>query len=134
MPDEFTRKLERCAQDTSFEEFLAKWRAALVVLTGENAGSEFVLEKPSVSLGRGPGVEIVFADEAMSRAHAAFEFSDGGFRVRDLGSTNGTFLNGGDVQAGDLANGDRLSLGEHRFQFVLEERRREPATYALPDL
>jgi len=133
MADDRTRKLDRREGGTTLSEFLTKWRASLVVLSGADAGNEFALERPSVSLGRGPGVELAFVDEAMSRTHAAVEWSDGGFRVRDLGSSNGTFLNGGDVQASDLANGDRLELGEHRFQFVLEERRHEPRTYVLPD-
>ena len=133
MGDERTRRLERREDGASLADFLTKWKASLVVVTGDAAGSEFPIEKESVSLGRGPGVELCFADEAMSRSHAAVEFANGGFRVRDLGSSNGTFLNGGDVQAGDLAHGDRLELGEHHFQFVLEERRHEPQAYVLPD-
>lgn len=133
MGDERTRKLERRQDGASLSEFLKSWKASLVVLSGEAAGSEFPLEKPSTSLGRGSEVELTFADEAMSRTHATVEYADGGFRVRDLGSSNGTFLNGDDVQAGDLANGDRIELGEHQFQFVLEERQRQPRTYVLPD-
>jgi pSer/pThr/pTyr-binding forkhead associated (FHA) protein len=69
----------------------------------------------------------------MSSAHAALEFAGGGFRIRDLGSTNGVLLNGGEVEVGDLKNGDRFQLGRHRFQFLLEKRRREPKTYLIPE-
>jgi pSer/pThr/pTyr-binding forkhead associated (FHA) protein len=62
-----------------------------------------------------------------------FEFSDGGFRIRDLGSMNGTQVNGAVIKARDLDHGDRLRIGEHSFQFILEKREPEPNTYVLSD-
>jgi pSer/pThr/pTyr-binding forkhead associated (FHA) protein len=96
-------------------------------------GSEHMLERPCISLGRGPGSDLSFDDDAMSRVHAALEFADGGFRIRDLGSTNGVLLNGGELEVGELKNGDRFQLGRHLFQFLLEKRHREPKTYLLPE-
>jgi pSer/pThr/pTyr-binding forkhead associated (FHA) protein len=69
----------------------------------------------------------------MSKEHAALEFANGGIRLRDLGSMNGTRLNDSEVRAADLKNGDRIQLGEHAFQFVLEKRAKQPRTYVLPD-
>ena len=69
----------------------------------------------------------------MSREHVLFEFSDGGFVLRDLGSTNGTRLNGKDIRVHELDHGDRLEIGEHVFQFVIEDRERTPQTYYIPD-
>jgi pSer/pThr/pTyr-binding forkhead associated (FHA) protein len=69
----------------------------------------------------------------MSKEHAALEFSGGGIRLRDLGSMNGLRVNGGATKVADLKNGDRFQIGEHEFQFVLEQRRRQPRTYVLPD-
>lgn len=134
MDDTHTRKLETTPEDLGLADFLATRRATLVVLSGEDAGSEFELDQPKISLGRGPGVDLAFEDSSMSREHAVFEYSDGGFRVRDLGSTNGTHLNDTPVKAGDLAHGDRLRLGEHVFQFLLEDVAPTPKTYVLTDV
>ena len=61
------------------------------------------------------------------------EFSDCGYRVRDLGSTNGTLLNGSEVKLAELKHGDRLEMGEQAFQFIIEERKRGPKTYVLSE-
>ena len=133
MVDTYTRKLETTPRDQSFPDFLASHRAAIVVLSGNTAGSEFILDQPKVSLGRGPNADLTFDDSAMSREHVVFEFSDGGFRIRDLGSMNGTQVNGEVIQVGDLDHGDRFQVGEHVFQFLVENREPEPKTYVLPD-
>jgi pSer/pThr/pTyr-binding forkhead associated (FHA) protein len=133
MGDTHTRKLETKAGDQAFPDFLALHRAAIVVLSGKAAGNEFDVDEPKISLGRGPGVDLAFEDSAMSREHAVFEFADGGFRIRDLGSTNGTKVNDEKVQARNLDHGDRLRIGEHVFQFLLEKRELEPKTYFVAD-
>jgi pSer/pThr/pTyr-binding forkhead associated (FHA) protein len=131
--DTRTRKLETTPRDESFSDFLANQHAAIVVLSGDAAGNEFILDQPKVSLGRGPGVDLAFDDSAMSREHVVFEFSDGGFRIRDLGSTNGTQVNDEVIKVANLDHGDRLRIGEHVFQFILEACEPTPKTYVLPD-
>jgi pSer/pThr/pTyr-binding forkhead associated (FHA) protein len=133
MGDTYTRKLETTPRDQSFPDFLASHHAAIVVLSGGAAGNEFTLDQPKISMGRGPDVDLPFEDSAMSREHAILEFSDGGFRIRDLGSTNGTQVNDEMIEARNLDHGDRLRIGEHVFQFILEKRERAPKTYVLPD-
>jgi len=133
MADIHTRKLETTPRDLSFPEFLANHRAVIVVLSGNAAGSEFVLDQPKVSVGRGTESDLTFDDSTMSREHVVIEFSDGGFRIRDQGSMNGTQLNGETIQVGNLDHGDRFQIGEHVFQFVLVRREREPKTYVIQD-
>jgi pSer/pThr/pTyr-binding forkhead associated (FHA) protein len=133
MGDTRTRKLETAGSNESFSDFLANQHAAIVVLSGNAAGDEFTLDRPKISLGRGPDVDLVFDDSAMSREHVVFEFSNGGFRIRDLGSMNGTHLNDRPIKAGNLDHGDRLRIGEHLFQFILEKRERQPKIYVVPD-
>ncbi len=133
MRDGRTRKLEVMERDESFDDFLSKWRAIVVILSGEAAGTEFELDRPNVSIGRGGEAHWTFDDDAMSKEHAALEFTNGGIRLRDLGSMNGTRLNDSEVKAADLKNGDRFQLGEHAFQFVLEKRPKQPKTYVLPE-
>jgi pSer/pThr/pTyr-binding forkhead associated (FHA) protein len=81
---------------------------------------------------RGPSVDLAFDDPAMSRQHVAIEYADEQFRVRDLGSTNGVLLNGEPVQVGEIDDGDRIEIGSHEFQLVVEVREPEPETYELP--
>lgn len=133
MGDTHTRKLDVGPGDRSFSEFLDTHRAVIVVLSGHAAGSEFDLDRPKLAIGRGPGVDLAFEDSAMSREHAVIEYSDGSFRIRDLGSTNGTEVNGQTVKARSLGHGDRIRVGEHVFQFLLETLERAPKTYVVED-
>ena len=134
MRDGFTRKLEASeVARPGFAEWLAKFRAAVVVLSGDAAGTEHEIDVPSVSLGRGPEATWTFEDDSMSKEHAALEFAGEGIRLRDLGSMNGMQVNGADVKAADLKHGDRFQLGQSSFQFVLEERSRSPRTYVVEE-
>ena len=67
--------------------------------------------RPGETVGR-EGCDHVLADPDVSRRHAAFRQVGTGLAVEDLGSTNGTFLNGSRVtERGVLASGDRLRFG-----------------------
>ena len=133
MQDGLTKKVQRQPEDTGPRGFLASHRAAIVTLSGATAGNEYELERDRTVIGRGPGVDFAFDDRTMSREHAAFEVMDGAMWLRDLGSTNHVLVNGGATLSTELKNGDKIELGEHKFQFVLEERRRAPKTYRLED-
>ncbi len=128
--DGHTRKLDRSQVSQSL--FLARNRVSLVVVEGHGAGNEHLLERSGMKLGRGPDVDIVIADDSMSREHVAFDAVSDGFRIRDLGSTNGMTVNGSRVAAADLKHGDRIGLGEHIFQFLIEKRERV-GTYNLSE-
>ena len=133
MRDGFTQRVEVAQQDGPFEEFMAKWQATIVILSGDEAGSEHNVEKPNVSMGRGPDTDLAFDDSSMSREHAALEFVGGGIRLRDLGSLNGITVNGSEVKTAELKNGDRFKLGDHEFQFVLQKRPKRTKTYVVDD-
>jgi hypothetical protein len=68
-------------------------------------------------VGRSDESEIVLADPSVSRAHAVLEISFGEPLVRDLGSTNGTFVNGRRVSLERLHDGDELLFGNTRMRF-----------------
>jgi two-component system response regulator GlrR len=134
MQDGHTRRVQHDdAPVRDANEFLAANRAVIVTLSGTTAGSEYEICGERAIIGRGPGVELAFDDSTMSREHAAFEVVDGAMRVRDLGSTNGVLLNGAPVLQSELKHGDRLQLGEHQFQFILEKQTRGPKAYELSD-
>ena len=133
MNEKPTRKLETSSRDLDFQDFRARHIASIVVLSGGVVGSEHILDDPKIRLGRGPEVEFEFEDSAMSREHAVFEFADGAYVLRDVGSTNGIRVNGERLMARELGHGDRLEIGEHLFQFLIENREQTPATYVIAD-
>jgi len=110
-----------------------RWEATLVVLEGDTAGSEHRLEARRTRIGRGPDVDLAFDDDEMSQHHAALELDERGLRVCDLGSTNGTRVNGQPVDVEALEHGDRIACGRHVFQLVVEKRDVAPRTWVLPE-
>lgn len=125
-----TRKLQRAGASEG-NAFLERFSATLVIVSGGAEGTEYALEKASTTVGRGPDVDLAFPDDAMSRQHAAFEIQAMGARVRDMGSTNGTQVNGQRISAVDLKHGDKVTIGEHCFQYVVEERERSGRAYKV---
>ena len=69
-------------------------------------------------LGRDPGADVTLDDPQVSRRHARLTASVGSVSVQDLGSTNGTYVNGERVTAADLHEGDQLRIGEITLQLV----------------
>ncbi|HET7091740.1 MAG TPA: FHA domain-containing protein [Anaerolineae bacterium] len=66
----------------------------VVVQDGQLAGRRWPLDKPSITLGRGEECEIVLPDRQVSRRHVRIWRAEDGFYVEDLGSKNGTYVNG----------------------------------------
>jgi hypothetical protein len=62
-------------------------------------------------LGRSSACQLVFADDTVSRRHAELHLVDGRWMLRDLGSANGTWVNGRRVMEAEVAPGDELQLG-----------------------
>jgi pSer/pThr/pTyr-binding forkhead associated (FHA) protein len=119
MDDAGTRRIEKDRIDGAV--FLAENRVTVVVVEGPGAGTEVVIDREEMVIGRNAGADLSLPDDALSGVHAAIELGLAGFRIRDLGSTNGTFVNGSQVQATDLKNGDRITLGEHTLEYLQEE-------------
>jgi pSer/pThr/pTyr-binding forkhead associated (FHA) protein len=76
------------------------------------------LEDEVVTVGRGQESDIFLDDVTVSREHAEIVHGDGGYRIRDVGSLNGTYVNRVRVDAVDLRNGDEIQVGKYRFRFV----------------
>ncbi|MBA3426677.1 MAG: FHA domain-containing protein [Rubrobacter sp.] len=72
-----------------------------------------------VTVGRGPESSIRLDDVTVSREHAEVMRGDSGFRIRDAGSLNGTYVNRVRVDSVDLRNGDEIQIGRYRFKFVV---------------
>jgi pSer/pThr/pTyr-binding forkhead associated (FHA) protein len=92
----------------------------LIVKKGPNAGSRFVLEKDVTDVGRHPKSDIFLDDVTVSRRHAEVSKTVDGFRVRDVGSLNGTYLNRERIDDAPIVSGDELQIGKFRIVFLTE--------------
>jgi pSer/pThr/pTyr-binding forkhead associated (FHA) protein len=99
-------------------EGLPSGSALLVVKRGPNAGSRFLLDQPLTLAGRHPDSDVFLDDVTVSRRHAEFRREHGQFRVVDIGSLNGTYVNGEPVESAVLANGDEIQIGKFRLVFL----------------
>jgi hypothetical protein len=75
-------------------------------------------EPRDLLIGRSSRCDVVLSDPSVSRRHARVIFRDGAWVFQDLGSTNGSTLNGRRVGRGELRPGDRLMLGRSRLRVI----------------
>ncbi len=92
-------------------------RARLLAICGPVKGTAWSLGHADLRIGRGREVEICLPDAAASRNHAVIVCEGDGFQVEDLGSTNGTRVNGEPVRQATLAAGDQIQIGHTVFEF-----------------
>jgi hypothetical protein len=86
----------------------------LVMRTGPTPGKIFPVEKNEIFIGRDLGNDVVISDAEISRRHARLVMQAGGFVLEDLGSTNGTVVNGQRLMGPYLLRpGEVITLGEH---------------------
>ncbi len=86
--------------------------ASVRVLRGFYEGLELPVDRDWTVIGRGRSADVVIADPTISRAHAAIGYDGEGFFVEDLGSTNGTSVNGKREPRTPLSSGDEIQLGK----------------------
>jgi pSer/pThr/pTyr-binding forkhead associated (FHA) protein/plasmid stability protein len=94
-------------------------RFALRFISGKYQGGEYPLaEGQEIVIGRSSELDMVLVEEMVSRKHARIALADGTISIEDLGSTNGTFVNGEKVQQGTLREGDRVLIGTNILKVV----------------
>jgi hypothetical protein len=94
----------------------ARLVAWIIPMDGPQGGQLLELRARAI-VGTAPDCEVVVKDASISGRHAEFSAQGGVFRVSDLGSTNGTFVNDKRVQSAELVDGDTLRLGRTAFKF-----------------
>jgi hypothetical protein len=90
---------------------------ALVVTDGPRQGAHWALNDGASEAGRNTSALVFLDDITVSRHHAEFNVTEGRLEVRDLGSTNGTYVNGKRADRADLHPGDEVIIG--RFHLVV---------------
>ena len=101
-------------------------RCKLVVIKGAQRGTEFVISGDSLRVGKAPDAnDLVLGDETVSRVHFEIMRDAKGYLVRDLKSTNGTFLDGAEVKEAYLRAGSVIAAGSCELKFTPFEERIE---------
>jgi pSer/pThr/pTyr-binding forkhead associated (FHA) protein len=107
--------------------------ATLVVRQGTQAGMSFVISGNQVVIGREEGLDIVLQDPEASRRHARISWQGSRYTVEDLGSTNGTFVNGMQITIPQpLSPGDSIGIGQTALVFQVFGAEVTPAAYQAP--
>lgn len=100
--------------------------ASLIVVQGAEIGREYRLQRSEAILGRDPAALLRVMDDGASRQHARVVVLRGPddapvVVLQDLGSTNGTWVNGQRIEQAALAEGDKVQLGDTVLKFVLQD-------------
>ncbi len=104
----------------------------LVFLNGELEGKEFDLNPPGLSVGRETDNDIPMTSAASSRYHLKVEWENGKWFLKDLGSTNGTKLNGEKISGpAQLKPGDEIGIGPIRISYVEKKNAAPPPSPSM---
>ncbi|MEZ5176120.1 MAG: FHA domain-containing protein [Acidimicrobiia bacterium] len=104
------------ASETTGSRVAGAFAWALTIENGPQAGLTYVLGPGNTVAGRGGDCAIFLADVTVSREHARFSVDANTLSVTDLGSTNGTYVNGKRYEAGRLNEGDELMIGKFHLR------------------
>ena len=92
-------------------------KTKLLVISGPLQGREFILDRAVFSIGSGAQNDLRLEDPAVSRRHCEIRIDETGYAIEDLGSTNGTYVQGIRVSQAFLHPGAELTLGKTRLVF-----------------
>src|SRR3989344_4925528 len=107
---DFESKTELLKMDDA-PEVVSLRKCQLLVLDGTSRNKKLTLSKPITKIGKKEDNDLVLTDKTVSRNHLEIEYIQDSFLLRDLGSTNGTYLNGSKVKEAYLSPGDLIKAG-----------------------
>ncbi|MCT7364976.1 FHA domain-containing protein [Mycolicibacterium llatzerense] len=90
----------------------------LAITGGPGPGGQFLLVDDVVAAGRHPDSAVFLDDITVSRHHAEIRWLDGEYWIVDVGSLNGTSVNGVQVPSLPLTSGDEIQIGKFRLSFI----------------
>ena len=89
----------------------------LSILKGPQTGSTFVLDTPDITIGRDPSSSVFLNDMKVSRRHSVLHIAGCSARIEDLGSLNGTWVDGAIVKTSPLVDGSTIQVGTFRMVY-----------------
>jgi len=98
-------------------------KSGLVIIKGPNVGDKFLINKSKFTIGRNPKSDIFLDDITVSRKQAVLKKTGDDFKLEDLGSLNGSYLNGKVVEDSLLKNGDKIQIGKYIFLFFHQSKK-----------
>ena len=93
--------------------------ACLVVIYGDDLGRRVPLGEDPITLGRSSRAEVQLDQESVSRSHCQVSYDGHGYRLRDLGSTNGTYVNALLIARVHLRDGDQIKIGRTILKYII---------------
>ncbi len=98
-----------------------RYQASVVVLEGFAEGMEYPIKETYAVIGRSRDAAVPLKDPMVSREHAAIVFHEDAFILKDLDSTNGTYMGGALIKESELSHGDKFHIGNTVLQFILQD-------------
>ena len=96
-------------------------RGRMVVMHGEDRGESFLIQTGTLILGSGEDCQLQLTDPTVSRRHMEISVNGSGLLLRDLGSTNGSFVNGARFRELELGYGTEIQVGQTVLKYVPDE-------------
>ena len=114
--DELYKSLSAEAQNVIGN--LPKGEGILLILKGAGVGARYLLDAAQTKLGRDMNNEIILDDITVSRSHALITKSNG-YRIKDLGSLNGSYVNAVAVKESAINAGDEVQIGKYHLTLFM---------------
>lgn len=105
---------------------------SLVGISSPYTGKIFEIIQSEITIGRGPGNNIVLDDPAVSVEHAKIKYDNDSWQIVDLGAVNGTFVNGKTTVSRFLSSGDVIKIGPIELRFAVDNRQANSFIDSLP--
>ncbi len=117
--DELFKSLSAEAQNVISN--LPKGEGILLILKGAGIGARYLLDAAQIKLGRDMSNEIILDDITVSRSHALISKSNG-YRLKDLGSLNGSYVNAVAVKESVINPGDEVQIGKYHLTLFIGDK------------
>lgn len=118
--------LNRASEDTGRQGRRVEMNPKLIVIAGPPQGTTFAITEPEISIGREAANHVCFLDPSVSRRHSVIRRDGDGFKLFDLESLNGTFVNGVPVSERRLEQADQIAFGDVVLLFLLHDAEGKP--------
>ncbi|OGV70871.1 MAG: hypothetical protein A2283_14170 [Lentisphaerae bacterium RIFOXYA12_FULL_48_11] len=106
-------------------------KCELIMISPEE-GKTFPVSEGTSIIGRDAGNNVQLLYESVSRRHAKLEISPDACTIEDIGSSNGTIVNGKKISKHDLQNGDEIKIGDCSFKFHVTLNREDFTAHFIP--